>query len=136
MTRGNAIGLGILGTIFVLLVAMGSYHAGPKVIPNTVHVTETDYHIVASRTVFHPGVTYHFIVTNASSDPHELMIGPKMAAGMPMVQMDAHSLAMIETIAPGQTATLAVRFPASMPAAMPGMAGKPMMQQWEFSCHL
>jgi uncharacterized cupredoxin-like copper-binding protein len=127
------LGLGIGFVIFTTLAAMGSYHAGPRAIPNTVYVTETDYHLSASRTVFRPGVTYHFVVHNASADLHEFMIGPKFPTMLAMEQMDAMSLAMIEGIMPGQTATVDVRFPATGASAMPGM---PMGPSLELSCHL
>jgi uncharacterized cupredoxin-like copper-binding protein len=127
------LGLGVWFILFVGLVAMGSYHAGPKVIPNTVYVTEADYHISASRTTFQPGVTYHFVVHNTSADTHELMIGPKFATMGSMEQMDVMSLAMIEQIAPGQTRTIDVRFPMPSASAMPGMTMGPSL---ELSCHL
>jgi uncharacterized cupredoxin-like copper-binding protein len=132
LSIGAKLGLGISFILFVGLVAMSSYHAGPKVIPNTVYVTESDYRISASRTTFQPGVTYHFVVHNASGDVHELMIGPKFTTMLSMAQMDAMSLEMIEGIAPGQTRDIDVRFPAAS-AAMPGMTMGPTL---EITCHL
>lgn len=128
------LGLGASLLIFILLMTVSISHSGSHVPPNTVYVTETDYQINASRTSFHPGITYHFIVHNTSSDPHEFMIGPVMPnTSMSMEQMDAMSLAMLDDIGPGQTKSIDVTFPK---AAMTKMSGMPATQSLEFSCHL
>jgi uncharacterized cupredoxin-like copper-binding protein len=98
---------------------------------NTVYVTETDFAIHASQTTFTAGVRYHFVVTNDSPDVHEFMVGPRMPAGMPMNQMDPMMLGVIDTIAPRQTETLDLTFPAHS-ATMRGMNATPL----EFSCHV
>ena len=134
------VGLGVSLVMFAMLVMVGANRSGPKPLPNSVYVTETDYHISASRTTFHPGVTYHFIVKNTSTDLHEFMIGPMMpSTSMTMAQMDAMSLAMLDSIAPGETETISVTFPKApthVMNAMPGMSAHPAPQPLEFSCHL
>jgi uncharacterized cupredoxin-like copper-binding protein len=121
-----------LPRFFFLFLVFVTGRPYPKTVPpNTVYVTETDYHIVSTRTSFQAGVRYHFVVTNASPDVHEFMIGPQMPIGMSMQDMDKMSMGMIESIAPNQTKTLNVIFP-QMPMSMSGMD----MQHLEFSCHL
>lgn len=92
----------------------------------SVQVTETDYKIDSSVTSFPPGSSYHFLVTNNGKATHEFMIAPAdMMSGMSMDQMDKMALAMIATIAPGETKTVDVTFPQSD-------AGK----SFELACHL
>ena len=133
-------GLGVSLLMFVLLLAVGAYRTVPQPLSNTVYILETDYHISASRTSFRPGVTYHFIVKNTSADLHEFMIGPMMpSTSMTMAQRDAMSLAMLDSIAPGETETITVKFPQANISGMnpmPGMGAHPTPQTLEFSCHL
>jgi uncharacterized membrane protein YraQ (UPF0718 family) len=135
------LGLAMAGEVLLLFgaVALRGLHqqaAMPMAVatvPNTVHVTETDYHIAASQTSFTPGVTYHFILTNASDDTHEFMLGPQMPMGMSMAQVDAQALTMQSNIAPHQTRRFDVTFPMGMSTSM--MNGT-TMTKLEMSCHL
>lgn len=121
------LGGGIAASVFfLLLVLMGGSRFTRPVPPHTVYITETDYQITATQTNFQPGITYHFVVKNASMDTHEFMVGPKMPMGMSMDDMHKQALGMIDTIAPGQTKTLNLKFPmsvSSMPTgtSIPGM---------------
>jgi uncharacterized cupredoxin-like copper-binding protein len=90
-----------------------------------VHVDESDYKIVSSITTFTPGKSYHFEVKNNGNTVHELMIMPRAEGsmgGMGMGDMDKMSLAKVENIAPGQSATLDYTFPSSASESHPELA--------------
>lgn len=94
----------------------------------TVQVRETEFKIDASVTRFMPGSTYHFVVMNTGKTAHEFMIMPKSEGamnGMSMGDMDRMALAMIETIAPGETKTVDYAFASSAAGSHP-----------EFACYL
>ena len=91
----------------------------------TVQVTETEYSITSSLTSFMPGIAYHFVVTNTGQTAHEFMIMPKSEGtmgNMSMGEMDTMALAMIETIAPGETKTVNYTFPSSTAGSSPEFA--------------
>lgn len=91
----------------------------------TVQVTESEYTIASSVTSFAPGTPYHFVVTNKGQTAHEFMIMPKSEGamnGMSMHDMDKIALAMIETLAPGETKTVDFTFPSSAAGSHPELA--------------
>ncbi len=93
----------------------------------SVQVDESDYKIVSSITTFTPGAAYRFVVKNNGNATHEFMIMPKpegTMSGMTMGKMDTMTLAKVENIAPGQTATLDYTFPSSVSRSHP-----------EFTCY-
>lgn len=93
---------------------------------NNIQVALTDYKIAPSTTLFHKGITYHFIVSNNGAQKHEFMIQPPTTDNnMPMQAMDRMALAHITNLDPGQTQTINVTFPQST------FAGK-----LELACHL
>ena len=121
-----------LGLAFVLmgLAACGgsASNSTSRNPAQTVRVTETDFKINAALTTFTPGVAYHFVVTNKGSVTHEFMMMPKSEDnmnGMSMGDMDKMALASIDTIKPGETATLDYTFPSSTAGSHP-----------EFACYL
>jgi len=94
----------------------------------TVQVTEAEFTITSSRTLFRTGITYHFVVHNLGKTAHEFMIMPKAEGAMPgmsMEDMDLLALARIETIAPGGTQTVDYTFSATAAGTHP-----------EFACYL
>ncbi len=105
--------------------------------PVDVQVTLSEMKIESSLTTFSMGVPYHFIVTNAGTVPHEIMIMPVMMSGgmmnggmmsnMSMEQLDEMALAHIESddLPPGATKTLDYTFTTPAPAGT-----------LEFACYL
>ncbi len=75
---------------------------------NQVNVTLSDFKIQSSQTTFTSGTTYHFVVTNSGRTNHEFMIMPvEMNMGnMSMDEMHKLALAMIDTVAPGETKSI------------------------------
>jgi uncharacterized cupredoxin-like copper-binding protein len=123
---------GIVALIVGLLVACSSAQALPNGGPVEVTITLAEMKIDSSRTTFSVGVPYHFIVTNAGSVPHEIMIMPAMMNGgmmsnMPMEQLDKMALAHIESddLLPGATKTVDYTFTKPAPAGT-----------LEFACYL
>src|SRR5215472_3879981 len=115
----------ILSTLSLLLVLAACGTANTTKTANSVQVTETEYQITASQTIFSPGTTYHFVVTNDGMAAHEFMIMPRSEgnmSGMPMSHMDTLALAAVDNINPGETKTLDYRFPASAANSYPELA--------------
>lgn len=108
------------------LVACGG-NAGNK--PVDVKVTLKEFAIESSITDFRVGVPYHFVVTNAGEEPHEIMLMEPMenSTGMSMEEMDSMALAHVEEddLPPGGTATFDYTF------TQPAASGK-----LEFACHI
>ncbi len=127
MKQQSAMTLYILTlTLTLFLAACGAAPGGN--VPNTVQVTETDFHITSSVTSFSHSVTYHFVVKNNGNTAHEFMIMPRSEGsmnGMSMRQMDQMALVSIDNINPGETKTFNYTFPSS--AANP---------QPQFACYL
>ena len=115
----------ILSTLPLLLVLAACGQGSITNTAITVQVTETEYQIVSSRTLFSPGTTYHFIVTNKGKIAHEFMIMPKSEGrmnGMSMSHMDALALASIDNLNPGETKMLDYTFPSSAANSHPELA--------------
>jgi uncharacterized cupredoxin-like copper-binding protein len=96
--------------------------------PQSVQVTLSNYKVTSSLTTFTAGKSYHFVVTNSTSIPHELMIMQPMQMGnMPMDQMDKMALYHLDqSKLPAQaTQSFDYMFPASS-----------VHQPLELSCHL
>ncbi len=113
----------LICALALLLAACGS-PSGENT-PNTVQITETDFHISSSIATFSPGVTYHFVVTNNGNTTHEFMIMPKSEgdmSSMPMEQMDKMALHAVENILPGETKTFNYAFPSSTANTHPQFA--------------
>lgn len=92
----------------------------------SVQVTLSEYQVASLVKSFLPETAYHFVVTNSGKVTHEFMITPSgMMPGMSMDEMDKMALAMIATIAPGETKTVDATFPHAD-------AGKGL----ELACHL
>jgi len=96
-----------------------------------VQITVKEFGIESSMTDFQVGVPYHFVVTNAGTVNHEIMIMPplskdQMGMGMDMGTMDQMALAMIsaDNLAPGTTQSFDLTF---KDAASAGTL--------EFACH-
>lgn len=115
----------ILSTLPLLLVLAACGQGSTTNTTTTVQVTETEYQIASSQTLFSPGTTYRFIVTNKGLVAHEFMIMPKSEGsmkGMPMSHMDTLALASIENLNPGETKTLDYTFPSSAVNSHPELA--------------
>ena len=71
----------------------------------TVNVTEVEFSIHPSLTVFHVGVPYYFVVTNTGKQTHAFNFVPTHPDGTPMdgYYQYAHMLVDLETIPPGTT---------------------------------
>jgi uncharacterized cupredoxin-like copper-binding protein len=80
-----------------------------------VPVTLSDFKVSSSTTTFSAGTPYHFVVTNNGKTVHELMVLPSMEGmgSMSMDDMHKQSLAMIDSIAPGESKTVNITFPSS-----------------------
>ena len=121
----------LLGVLVLVLAACGgnspsSSQATNSASGQTVQVTLSEFQVTSSLKQFSPGSSYHFVVMNNGKTNHEFMIAPAdMMPGMSMDQMDKMALAMISTIAPGETKTVDVTFPQTD-------AGK----SFELACHL
>lgn len=98
--------------------------------PVEVQVKLSEFKIEPSITTFETGVSYRFVVTNAGTVAHELMIMPAMdtnaATEMDMEELDEMALGVIEEedLQPGATATLDLTFTELAPAGT-----------LEFACH-
>jgi uncharacterized cupredoxin-like copper-binding protein len=115
----------ILNALPLLLVLAACGQGSTTNTATTVQVTETEYQIASSRTLFSPGATYHFIVTNKGTIAHEFMIMPKSEGsvnGMSMGHMDRQALASIDNINPGETKMLDYTFPPSTVNLHPELA--------------
>ncbi|MBI2332661.1 MAG: hypothetical protein HYU84_10970 [Chloroflexi bacterium] len=121
--------------IFVVLVVAGLLLTacggqGPSA-PVEVQITLTEFGIEPSLTEFETGVPYHFVVTNAGTVEHEIMIMPpltedEMGMAMDMGELDEMALAMIEAseLPAGATASFDYTFTEAAPAGT-----------LEFACH-
>jgi uncharacterized cupredoxin-like copper-binding protein len=96
-----------------------------------IQITVKEFGIESSMTDFQVGVPYHFVVTNAGTVNHEIMIMPplskdQMGMGMDMGTMDQMALAMIsaDNLTPGTTQSFDLTF---KDAASAGTL--------EFACH-
>jgi uncharacterized cupredoxin-like copper-binding protein len=71
----------------------------------TVNVTEVEFAIIPSITIFHVGVPYYFVVANKGKQTHAFTFVPTYPNGTPMneyYQYD-HMLVGLDTIPPGTT---------------------------------
>jgi len=98
--------------------------------PSVVKVTLTDLGIESSLATFKTGVRYHFVVTNAGTVSHEIMLMEPMqdkGTGMDMEELDQFALAVIEedVLVPGITETFDYIFTELAPKG-----------QLEFACHV
>jgi hypothetical protein len=77
-----------------------------------VHVTEVEFAIRSSLTLFHPNVHYYFIVSNVGKQTHALTFVPTYANGTPMdgYYQYNHMLIGLDTIPPGSTQTINYTF--------------------------
>jgi uncharacterized cupredoxin-like copper-binding protein len=109
--------LAVLFVVGFLLTACGGQQKVTE-----VQITVKEFGIESSLTEFQVGVPYHFVVTNAGTVNHEIMIMPplskdQMGMGMDMSTMDQMALAMIsaDDLTPGTTKSFDLTF--SEPAA-------------------
>jgi uncharacterized cupredoxin-like copper-binding protein len=127
---GRKYSIFILSLVLIvpLLAACGGGSSGSKE-PVEVQMTLTEFNIESSLTTFKVGVPYHFVVTNAGSVEHEIMIMEPMETSedMDMEEMDEMALAHIEEddLPAGGTSTLDYTFTEPAPAGT-----------LEFACHL
>lgn len=95
--------------IFIVLIAAGlllTACGGQKA--TEVKITLTEFGIESSITDLKVGVPYHFVVTNAGTVNHEIMIMPPMTEdqmAMDMAELDKTVLVMIsaDELTPGAT---------------------------------
>lgn len=99
--------------------------------PVEVKITLTEFGIESSVTEFQTGVPYHFVVTNAGTVEHEIMIMPplmadQMGMAMDMEALDKTALVMIEAadLPAGKTASFDYTFTETTPDGT-----------LEFACH-
>lgn len=118
---GSAIKAGLVLAATLALVACGS--GGNS--PTQVKVTLNDYEITSSTTTFQTGVPYHFVITNDGAVEHEFEVMPPDSSQLTQEQVDSMRLAGIDSITPGQTATLDYTFSTAAPEGT-----------LEFACHL
>jgi len=107
----------VLFVVGLLLTACGGQQKVTE-----VQITVKEFGIESSITEFQVGVPYHFVVTNAGTVNHEIMVMPplskdQMGMGMDMGTMDQMALAMIsaDDLVPGTTQSFDLTF--SEPAA-------------------
>ncbi len=119
----------ILAVLFVVGLLLTACGGQPKA--TEVQITVKEFGIESSITEFQVGVPYHFVVTNAGTVNHEIMIMPplskeQMGMGMDMRTMDKMALAMIsaDDLIPGTTKSFDLTF---SDAASTGTL--------EFACH-
>jgi len=119
--------------MFIVLIAAGLLltACGGQQQTTEVRITVKEFGIESSLTSFEVGVPYHFVVTNAGSVNHEIMIMPPLTAdqtgmAMDMGQLDKTALAMIaaEDLTPGAIKSFDFTF------NEPASAGT-----LEFACH-
>jgi len=91
-----------------------------------VHISEVEFAIHSSLTVFHTNVHYYFIVSNLGKQTHALTFVPTSADGTPMNEyyQYAHMLIGLDNIPPGTTQTVNYTF-------TPGEAG-----HYELACRM
>jgi len=118
--------LAVLFVVGLLLTACGGQQKVTE-----VQITVKEFGIESSLTDFQVGVPYHFVVTNAGTVNHEIMIMPplskdQMGMGMDMGTMDQMALAMIsaDKLTPGTKQSFDLTF---KDAASAGTL--------EFACH-
>ncbi|MEO8953679.1 MAG: hypothetical protein ACR2H5_23845 [Ktedonobacteraceae bacterium] len=117
--------IALLGMIVLVLTACGGASSSKT---NQVNVSLSDFKVQSSQTMFVPGQTYHFVVTNDGHTNHEFMVMPPMTTGMnSMEQMDKMALYHISSdqLPPGASKSFDYSFPSSA-----------TQQSLEFSCHL
>jgi len=90
--------------------------------PTTVTITLTEFKIASSLSTFKVGVPYHFVVTNAGTTTHELMIMPTAKGTASEDERDASELFEISELDPGQSGTKDFTFTAAAPAGVLEMA--------------
>lgn len=103
--------LGLLALLATLLGALvGCPESAAASGQEEVHVTLSTTTIHSSQTTFSPGVSYHFVVTNQGQAVHEFMIVPM---GLAPSAMNGNALAMINSVASGETKTIDYTFSSS-----------------------
>ena len=91
-----------------------------------VYVSLVEFRISSSRTVFHAGTRYFFVITNRGHDIHEFMIMPDKPDGSPLpADVQYKGMVMeLEPIMPGTTWTINYTF-------SPGAVGR-----YEMACQM
>jgi len=119
----------VLADLFVVGLLLTACGGQQKV--TEVQIAVKEFGIESSITEFQVGVPYHFVVTNAGTVNHEIMVMPplskdQMGMGMDMGTMDQMALAMIsaDDLVPGTTKSFDLTF---SDAASTGTL--------EFACH-
>jgi uncharacterized cupredoxin-like copper-binding protein len=125
--RNNRLALGVIFALFVMVLSAcgGTRGSSTSSGSQQVQVNETDFKIASSVTIFTPGRSYHFIVTNNGHTVHEFMIMPSTMgsmSGTSMEDMDKMALAKLNNIAAGQIKTLDYTFPSSTAGSHPQFA--------------
>jgi uncharacterized cupredoxin-like copper-binding protein len=90
--------------------------------PTTVTISLTEFKITSSLSTFKVGTPYHFVVTNAGTTTHELMVMPTAKGTASEDERDAAELFEISELDPGQSGAKDFTFTAAAPAGVLEMA--------------
>ena len=90
--------------------------------PTTVTITLTEFKISSSLSTFKVGTPYHFVVTNAGTTTHELMVMPTAKGTASEDERDAAELFEIAELDPGQSGANDFTFTSAAPAGVLEMA--------------
>jgi uncharacterized cupredoxin-like copper-binding protein len=120
----------ILGTTLLLgLLVLAITGCGAKAAasskssgPTTVTISLTEFKITSSLSTFKVGTAYHFVVTNAGTTTHELMVMPTAKGTAAEDERDAAELFEISELDPGQSGAKDFTFTAAAPAGVLEMA--------------
>lgn len=82
----------------------------------TVTISLTEFKITSSLSTFKVGTPYHFVVTNAGTTTHELMVMPTAKGTASEDERDAAELFEISELDPGQSGSKDFTFTAAAPA--------------------
>lgn len=97
MTRTFQVLVALVVLVFLAFAVAGGTHASED--PQVVRVTLTDFQVQLSQFTVTPGKPVQFVVTNASSLPHQVVVEPYLASS-PAVAQD------IPVIGPGTARTV------------------------------
>ncbi len=97
MTRTFKVLVALVVLLFLVFVIAGGTHASDE--PQVVQVTLSDYQVQMSQFTVTPGKPVQFVVTNAGSLPHQVVVEPYLADPSAMPQD-------VPVIAPGMERTI------------------------------
>jgi len=124
MPRTAKLGLLLVLAMAVTLTACGGSASGG---PQTVNVIEQEMSITSSVTAFTAGVSYHFVITNKGTMPHEFLIMAPTPDPSTVAQARQAALVTIASsdLPAGATKTVDFTFPKAVPDG-----------SLEMACHL